>query len=179
MRSLPTLLWIVSSFVWQCPAVAGEPPAEPTAARAESSSAETDRHTDDLARVAEEIRKQAAALEKRPKRKFVSAGVEDVDYRAYMAAWTKKIEQVGNEHYPAEARRLKLRGNVVVTVSIGRDGQVLDTQVLKSSGSQILDEAAVAISRMAGPFPPIPTKDDVDVLHITRTWSFQEDYQVF
>ena len=36
------------------------------------------------------------------------------------------------------------------------------------------DQPASRIVRLAEPFPPLPqTAENIDVLHITRTWDFQ------
>ena len=46
--------------------------------------------------------------------------------------------------------------------------------VRRSSGHKVLDDAAVRIVTLAGPFAPFPPDiaRDVDVLHVTRTWRF-------
>ena len=46
--------------------------------------------------------------------------------------------------------------------------------MLNSSGTLTLDEAALHIAEIAGPFAPLPAivRDEVDILHITRTWRF-------
>jgi protein TonB len=57
---------------------------------------------------------------------------------------------------------------------VRRDGTVEDVLLNDSSGLGVLDQAAMRIVRLAEPFPPLPqTKEQVDVLHITRTWQFQ------
>lgn len=140
----------------------------PTAEELKEQSAE-------MGRLAEAIDKSSALYSKGPKRRFITASVQQAEYRTYLDAWTKKIERVGNEHYPEEAHRLGLSGRVIVTVSIARDGTLLEAKVERSSGSIILDDAAVAISKLASPFEPIPTVDGVDILDITRTWDFRND----
>ena len=38
---------------------------------------------------------------------------------------------------------------------------------------QALDDAALRIARLAEPYPPLPkTEEDIDILHVTRTWQF-------
>jgi TonB family protein len=46
--------------------------------------------------------------------------------------------------YPAEALRQREQGEVVTKVHVGTDGEVLEAGLLSSSGSQLLDEAALA-----------------------------------
>lgn len=58
--------------------------------------------------------------------------------------------------YPAEARRKRLRGEALVTFVVSRNGSARSIRVVRSSGSAILDKAALATVRRAAPFPPIP-----------------------
>ncbi len=128
--------------------------------------------TAELKRLEAELERKQALFPFRPKKKFISASVQQPEYRSYMAAWVKHIESTGNRHYPAEARRHDLSGKVVVTVSIGRNGEHLETIINKSSGVQILDDAVVNIVKLASPFSSIPATDNIDMLFITRTWEF-------
>lgn len=59
--------------------------------------------------------------------------------------------------YPAEAKRERLEGEVHVSFTVSRDGGVGSIRVVRSSGSRLLDEAAVNTVRRAAPFPDIPT----------------------
>ena len=47
-------------------------------------------------------------------------------------------------------------------------------EIDRSSGSKILDEAAIRIIKMAAPYAAFPDdiRKDFDILGITRTWSF-------
>jgi periplasmic protein TonB len=51
---------------------------------------------------------------------------------------------VGRPPYPEAARRAQEQGTVNLLIKVLRDGTVGDITVKKSSGSQMLDEAAVA-----------------------------------
>jgi len=48
-------------------------------------------------------------------------------------------------------------------------------EILNSSGSKVLDDAAIRIVRLSAPFAPFPPemREDVDQLEIIRTWSFE------
>ncbi len=61
-----------------------------------------------------------------------------------------------HKHYPRMARRLGLEGRVVVSFTVKADGRLAETRVIESSGSEILDEAALEAVRQAAPFPPFP-----------------------
>lgn len=112
------------------------------------------------------------------RRKFISANTREYEFASYMQAWVAKVERVGNLNYPMEVRRRKLVGNLLMTVGINADGSVERIDVRRSSGLPELDEAAIRIVRLAAPYAPLPDhiREQVDVLHITRTWKFSSGY---
>ncbi|MDT8409720.1 MAG: energy transducer TonB [Wenzhouxiangellaceae bacterium] len=111
---------------------------------------------------------------KRPRRKFVTANTREHLYASYMRAWVAKVERVGNMNYPEMARRQNLEGSLVMTVDVLPDGSIERVQVLRSSGYDLLDEAAVRIVRLAAPYAELPPdiRAETDILTITRTWQF-------
>jgi protein TonB len=126
-----------------------------------------------MARLAAEIHLRSERYAKRPKRKFVSASTKEYAWAGYLRAWVDRVERVGNLNYPDEARRRRLTGQLVISVAIRRDGSVERADVIRSSGIKLLDAAALRIAKLAEPYPPLPkTEENVDVLHVTRTWNF-------
>ncbi len=93
----------------------------------------------------------------------------------YVRNWINKVERVGNINYPSEARQAGIHGTVRMLVVLSKDGTVKELQVLESSGSSLLDDAALRIVRLAAPFSSFPEElsKESDVLEIIRTWSFQ------
>ncbi|MBW4934844.1 energy transducer TonB [Marinobacter sp. F4206] len=93
----------------------------------------------------------------------------------YVQNWVSKVTRVGNINYPTEARRSGIYGTLRMLVSLKKDGTIKEVAVLQSSGSTVLDDAAIRIVRMAAPFAPFPDemRENVDELEIIRTWSFQ------
>ena len=122
-----------------------------------------------------EIDRKTALYAKRPRRKAINAATREHKYAAYLEAWRRKVEYVGNLNYPDEARRRKLYGDLILHVAVRSDGSVERLRVVRSSGHSVLDEAAMNIVRLAAPFAPFPPglKEEVDILDITRTWQFQ------
>lgn len=94
----------------------------------------------------------------------------------YVQNWVSKVTRVGNINYPAEARRAGIYGTLRMLVTLKKDGSVKEVAILQSSGSRILDDAAIRIVRLASPFAPFPEdmSREVDELEIIRTWSFQK-----
>jgi len=96
---------------------------------------------------------------------------------AYLEAWIRKVERVGNLNYPDEARRRGLSGSLVLSVRLDTEGRVQDIAIAHSSGEPILDQAAIRIVELAQPFAPFTEsmREQYDHLVITRTWAFRRD----
>lgn len=94
----------------------------------------------------------------------------------YVQNWVSKVTRVGNINYPTEARQAGIHGDLRMLVSLKKDGTIKEVAILQSSGSRVLDDAAIRIVRMAAPFAPFPEEmqQEVDELEIIRTWSFQQ-----
>ena len=95
----------------------------------------------------------------------------------YLNSWRRKIERIGNLNYPAEARRNRLYGSLRLQVTILPDGGLKEVIVLKSSGHQVLDQAAIDIVKLAAPFAPFSDelRQTTDELLIIRTWQFRKN----
>jgi protein TonB len=113
-------------------------------------------------------------LPKRPRRKFITANTREHLYASYMRAWVAKVERVGNMNYPEEARQRNLEGSLVLSVDVLADGSIEHVRIMRSSGFELLDEAAVRIVRLAAPYAELPpeVREETDILTITRTWQF-------
>jgi periplasmic protein TonB len=70
----------------------------------------------------------------------------------------KVVSQLRRAVYsPAEARAKRLKGEVQVSFTVSANGSVGGVRVVRSSGSPILDKAALETVRRAAPFPAIPS----------------------
>ena len=90
----------------------------------------------------------------------------------YVSAWQRKIETIGNLNYPDfvdSSVPLKL----TLSVTLGKDGDLLDYALIKASGNQKLDQAAMEIIEMASPFNEF-SEEMADFAEITiiRDWKF-------
>ena len=128
----------------------------------------------EIAKLSAKIEEETTAYANRPRRKAISASTQEYKYASYLEAWRRKVESIGNLNYPEEAKRQKLYGNLILRVALRANGSLEEVRVLRSSGSQILDEAAVRIVHLAAPFAPFPPdiRKETDFLDITRTWQF-------
>jgi protein TonB len=127
-----------------------------------------------IASLSAEIRHKLEAKSKRPKRKFISASTKEYKYASYMEAWRAKVERVGNLNYPEAARKQNLSGSLILDVALNADGSINQITIRRSSGQNVLDDAAIRIVELASPFAPFPeqVREETDILHITRTWQF-------
>jgi len=91
----------------------------------------------------------------------------------YVDAWRRKIEQIGNNNYPAEASRRKIYGKVMFKIVIAKDGRLLAADVVQSSGFNVLDQAVAKIAHLAAPFAPFGHElKSFDRLELVRTFCF-------
>lgn len=72
-------------------------------------------------------------------------------YFAELMAWLNR-----HKDYPAELKKNKQQGVVVLTFSINKNGNVTSAKIKKSSGHAQLDNAALAMLAQADPVPSIP-----------------------
>ncbi|WP_231912880.1 energy transducer TonB [Sterolibacterium denitrificans] len=128
-----------------------------------------------MARLQGQIERQYDEYNKRPRKKFIGARATEYRFAQYEEDWRQKIERVGNLNYP-QAARGRVYGTLVLTVEIKSDGSINAITIDRSSGTRVLDEAAIRIVNQAAPFPAFPPSlSDIDIIGITRTWSFTNE----
>ena len=134
----------------------------------------------EIDRLEAQIAKQQEEYQKRPKRRFLGARAKAADDALYLEAWRQKVERIGNLNYPSAAKNQKIYGKLQLTVSIRADGSVENIHIDKSSGSKVLDGAAMNIVRLAAPYAKFSRemKKTTDILGITRTWTFTNEDSV-
>jgi periplasmic protein TonB len=78
--------------------------------------------------------------------------------RAELETWKSQIVTIleHNKRYPTEARSRGEQGTTRLAFSIDRDGHLLSSRIVTSSGSAALDGETLAMVRRAQPFPPPP-----------------------
>jgi protein TonB len=75
-----------------------------------------------------------------------------------LASWQRSLLSHLNRHkrYPQGARARGLQGEVSVEFTLDRAGRVVRSLVVKSSGSSLLDQEALAVLQRASPLPAPP-----------------------
>ena len=134
----------------------------------------------EIAELTARINAREASQAGRPRRKAISTNTREYRYAAYMEAWRRKVEAIGNLNYPQAAKEQGLFGSLILHVAIKADGELEDVRVVRSSGFEVLDEAAIRIVQLAAPYAPFPEdiRAETDVLDITRVWQFQRNHRL-
>lgn len=98
----------------------------------------------------------------------------DYQCRQYVEDWRQKVERLGNVNYPSAAADANLEGKVLVRAVIGRQGEVKQVGIVRSSGHSVLDQAAIHIVKLGAPYPPLPStlSEKYTALEIRRYWAF-------
>ena len=88
----------------------------------------------------------------------------EVQYISYFASIKRKIELVWQ--YPYEAAVAGIQGELTLDFVIARNGRVNSIELVRGSGSKILDDEAIRSIRKAAPFDPIPAQYKIPSLLI-------------
>ncbi len=145
----------------------------PSSRPREDSGADASDAESAIARLQAQIDRQISDYNKRPRRLTYGVNAVGVSYARYVEDWATKIERIGTERYPPEARG-RIYDSMVITVEIDKHGNVVDVIINKKSRHEILNRAVRAIVLAGAPyerFPPEMAREG-DILQIVRTWSF-------
>jgi len=129
-----------------------------------------------IRRLQAQIDRRLEDYSKRPKRLTYGINAVGVSYARYVDEWAARIERIGTERYPPEARG-RLYDSLVITVEIDKHGNVVDVVINKPSRHEVLNQAVRRIVHAGAPYPRFTPEmaRDGDILQIVRTWSFTND----
>jgi len=130
----------------------------------------------DIASLQAKLDRQRQEYAKRPRIRRLTSMATRASFEAeYLHQWSQKIERTGNRHYPQEALKRRLTGELRLAVALKPNGTLHNVEILQSSGHRILDQAAVQIVHLAAPFQAFPAemRREYDRLEIIRTWQFE------
>ena len=129
--------------------------------------------TDAIAHLQAQIARNIEDYSKRPKRLTFGVNAVGVTYARYVAAWADRIERLGTQHFPPDARG-RLYDSLVVLAEIDRHGKVVAVRIPRRSRHEALNRAARDIVLAGQPYDPFTPEmsEQGDVLQIVRTWTF-------
>ena len=123
-----------------------------------------------------EIEKRINDENARPKKRYISPATREEVYAIYYDQLRRKIEERGTRNFP-EYQGRKLYGELTMNVTVDAQGRVIDTEIVRPSGSGVLDKRAVAIVRAASPFGVFSAamRRKADQLVVTSRFRFTRD----
>jgi protein TonB len=131
--------------------LAALPPSNPKLANPSPEQIEREQKRRQLIKLLAEIERRINQENARPKKRYISPATREAVYAVYYDHLRRRIEDKGTENFP-EVSGKKLYGELVMSVTVNFDGQILTTQIEQSSGNRTLDRRAEAIARSAAPF---------------------------
>jgi protein TonB len=89
---------------------------------------------------------------------LVTRAQQEARLRAGVANWDSEIAKIleHNKRYPDEARARGQQGVAELAFSIDRQGRLLSSRIVKSSGVAQLDDETLALVQRSQPFPAPP-----------------------
>jgi TonB family protein len=103
----------------------------------------------------------------------ISLNTRDPVYVTYFTKVKQLIES--QWEYPEVALRYGLQGRLALQFTIGANGQLDGLRLIRSSGSQVLDEEALRAIKAAAPFPPIPPWIKPNPLLISASMEYHDN----
>jgi len=124
----------------------------------------------------QEMQANFLVRDKNKQRILVSADTRESNIAGYVSRWKSKIETVGGRYLPERAELQGLSGSPTLEVTIRASGQLAEVIIRESSGSKLLDQAALNILRRAAPFDPFPEAVRLDhpELNFVYKWRFSD-----
>lgn len=102
----------------------------------------------------------------------VSLNTRDPAYVTYFNKIKQMIES--QWEYPEMALRYGLQGKLALEFTVSGNGRLEQIRLIRSSGSQLLDDEAVRAIRAAAPFPPIPPWIKSNPLSISASMEYHD-----
>ncbi len=122
------------------------PPPDTESVTPSRDSVEREQKRKALVKILAEIEKRINEENARPKKRYISPATREEIYAVYYDELRRKIEDRGTSNFP-EAGGRKLYGELTMIITVNHSGAVLDTEVVQSSGTPLLDRRAQAIVR--------------------------------
>ena len=131
--------------------LASMPPPDMKQTANDTAHAEQEEKRRQLVKILAEIEKRINEENARPKKRYISPATREEVSAVYYDQLRRKIEDRGTTNFPEQAGK-KLYGVLTMIVTVNFDGNIIDTEVVVTSGNLTLDRRAQAIVRGTGPF---------------------------
>lgn len=143
----------------------------------QSSALALERGSDATLPLPEDERATLEIHDDNPRELVISADTREAVIAPYLDNWKRRIEAVGDAYFPELGDVGELSGSPTLEVVIDESGDLDDVVIRVSSGSAVIDEAALDILRRAAPFDPFPAeiREEYDSLRFAYKWLFAQD----
>ena len=152
------------------------PPTDPLRDQGTPEEREQEERRRQLIEVLAEIEKRINEENARPKKRYISPATREEVYALYYDHLRRKIEDRGTRNFP-ENQGKKLYGELTMNVTVDAEGRVVETEVVRGSGSKVLDRRAIAIVAAAAPYGRFNAamRKNADQLVITSRFRFTRE----
>ena len=152
------------------------PPTDPLRDQGTPDEREQEERRRQLIELLAEIEKRINEENARPKKRYISPATREEVYALYYDQLRRKIEDRGTRNFP-ENQGKKLYGELTMNVTVDAEGRVVETEVVRGSGSKVLDRRAVAIVTAAAPYGRFNAamRKNADQLVITSRFRFTRE----
>jgi protein TonB len=149
--------------------LANMPPPELESMNPSEQSVEREARRQALVKILAEIEKRINEENARPKKRYISPATREAVYAIYYDDLRRKIEARGTSNFP-EAGGRKLYGELTMIITVNFSGEVLQTEVVQSSGQPVLDRRAQTIvsSMNYGPFSDAMRRQADQIMVVSR-----------
>ncbi len=107
-----------------------------------------------------------------PRQLIISVDTRESTIAGYLDNWKRRIEAVGDEYFAELGDLDDLTGSPTLEVKIESSGQLSEVIIRKSSGSRVVDQAALDILRRASPYEPFPDEVAADYDRVLFAYKF-------
>lgn len=111
-----------------------------------------------------------------PRQLIISADTRESVVAAYLDNWKRRVEAVGESYLPELGDIGGISGSPTLMVRIEASGDLGEAVIRKTSGSTLLDLAALDILQRASPFNPFPPEiaAEYDTVRFEYKWLFAD-----
>ena len=137
-----------------------------------SSSSDSKTSNDDIIDSAILSKSQDGNFQTFKVKKLEANSVVNSDEAMYLNIWQRKIETIGDKII--QENNKDYQGTVQVMATIDKKGNLIKSDILKSSGNAVIDNMAIQILNESAPFAPFngAMTNDYSFIEIVRDWNF-------
>lgn len=156
--------------------LAALPPPDPARESGTPQERDQEDRRRQLLKLLAEIEKRISEENARPRKRYISPATREEVYAVYYDKLRRRIEERGTRDFP-EHQGKKLYGELMMNLTVDDAGRLVDAEVVRGSGSTLLDRRAVAIVRAASPFGRFNTemRRQADQIVVTSRFRFTRE----